>query len=154
MGARSRWRIALVLAAVGSLLIVALPAPAATDNGSSNAATVRFATFNASLNRNFDGLLQVELSAPGNAQADTIAEIIQRARPDVVLINEFDYDAGGNSLSGFQDNYLSLPHSAGGDVTDPIIYPYRYSAPSNTGVHSGFDLNNDGLIDPVASPRK
>ena len=152
MRTRNRWRIALVLAAAASLLTVALPAPAATDKGNSNAPTVRFATFNASLNRNFEGLLAVELSAPGNDQADTIAEIIQRTKPDVVLINEFDYDAGGISLAGFQDNYLSLSHDAGGDATEPIIYPYRYAAPSNTGIHSGYDLNNDGQIDPVASP--
>ena len=152
MRTRNRWRIALVLAAAASLLAVALPAPAATDNGNSNAPTVRFATFNASLNRNFDGQLEVDLSTPGNAQADTIAEIIQRTRPDVVLINEFDYDEGGVALAGFQDNYLSLSHDAGGDKTEPIEYPYRYAAPSNTGIHSGYDLNNDGLIDPVASP--
>jgi hypothetical protein len=152
MRTRNKWRIALVLAAAASLLTIALPAPAATDKGNSNAPTVRFATFNASLNRNFDGQLQVDLSAPGNAQADTIAEIIQRTRPDVVLINEFDYDAGGVSLAGFQDNYLSVPHTTDGDEAAPIVYPYRYSAPSNTGIHSGYDLNNDGLIDPVAGP--
>ena len=150
MRTRNRWRIALVLAAAASLLTVALPAPATTDQGNSNAPTVRFATFNASLNRNDDGQLQVDLSAPGNAQADTIAEIIQRARPDVVLINEFDFDAGGISLAGFQDNYLSLAHTTDGDEAAPIFYPFRYSAPSNTGIHSGHDLNNDGQINPVA----
>ena len=146
------WRIGLVAAAVAALLVVALPAPAQTDNGKSNAPTVRFATFNASLNRSFDGQLQVDLSAPGNAQADAIAEIVQRTRPDVLLVNEFDYDAGGVSLAGFQDNYLSVPHTTAGDTTDPIVYPYRYAAPSNTGIHSGLDLNNDGNFDPVASP--
>ncbi len=152
MGRRNRWRLALVLAAAASLLTVALPAPAATDSGNSNAPSVRFAQFNASLNRNFDGQLQTDLSAPGNAQADAIAEIIQRTRPDIVLINEFDYDEEGTSLAGFQENYLSVSHGAVGDTTDPIVYPYRYSAPSNTGIHSGFDLNNDGRIDPVAGP--
>jgi hypothetical protein len=81
-----------------------------------------------------------------------VAEIIQRTRPDVVLINEFDFDAGGVSLAGFQDNYLSVPHTTAGDEAAPIVYRYRYSAPSNTGIHSGVDLNNDGLFDPVASP--
>ena len=114
----------------------------------SNVPTVRFATFNASLNRNFDGQLQADLMTPGNAQASAVAEIIQRTRPDVLLINEFDYDAGGVSLAGFQVNYLSQSQNG----ATPIEYPYSFAAPSNTGIHSTFDLNNDGLIDLTASP--
>jgi hypothetical protein len=109
--------------------------------------TVRFATFNASLNRNFAGQLISDLSAPGNAQAATVAEIIQRTRPDVLLINEFDFDdqgPGGTSLAAqlFQENYLSVPH---GDAA-AIEYPFRFVAPSNTGIPSGFDLNNNGSV--------
>lgn len=115
------------------LLVVSLQLQAAQD-------TVRFATFNASLNRFSAGVLAAELSAPGSAQPDTVAEIIQRVRPDVLLINEFDYDAGGVAAQGFHDNYLAVAH---GDA-DPIIYPYYYVAPSNTGIFSGFDLDNSG----------
>jgi hypothetical protein len=103
---------------------------------------VRFATFNASLNRFSAGALMSELSAPGSAQPDTVAEIIQRVRPDVLLINEFDFDPGGVAAAGFQDNYLSIAH---GDA-EPIIYPFRFVAPSNTGVPSGFDLDNNGSV--------
>jgi hypothetical protein len=108
---------------------------------------VRFATFNASLNRNTTGQLITDLSSPGNAQADTVAEIIQHTRPDVLLINEFDFDdqgEGGSSLAAelFQDNYLSIGH---GDA-DPIEYAYRSVAPSNTGIPSGFDFNNNGVV--------
>ena len=103
---------------------------------------VRFATFNASLNRFSAGSLATELAASGSPQPDTVAEIIQRVRPDVLLINEFDYDAGGAAAAGFQDNYLSVAH---GDA-DPIVYPYRFVAPSNTGIPSGFDLDNNGTI--------
>jgi uncharacterized protein (DUF169 family) len=35
---------------------------------------------------------------PGIKQPDTIA-VIQKVRPDVLLINEFDYDEDGVSLS-------------------------------------------------------
>ena len=101
---------------------------------------VRFATFNASLNRFNAGDLATELAAPGSAQPDTVAEIIQRVRPDVLLINEFDFDAGGVAAQGFQDNYLSVAH---GDA-EPIVYPYHFVAPSNTGIFSGFDLDNSG----------
>ena len=114
-------------------LVVLSPVQAAQD-------AVRFATFNASLNRGSAGALAAELSVPGSAQPDTIAEIIQRVRPDVLLINEFDFDAGGVAAFLFQDNFLSMPH---GDA-DPIVYPYHYVAPSNTGIFSGFDLDNSG----------
>jgi hypothetical protein len=103
---------------------------------------VRFATFNASLNRFNAGDLAAELATPGSAQPDTVAEVIQRVRPDVLLINEFDFDPGGVAAAGFQDNYLSVAH---GDA-EPIVYPYRFVAPSNTGIPSGVDLDNNGSV--------
>jgi hypothetical protein len=130
---------------VASLL--AIPAGVLPAGAVRRPEAIRFATFNASLNRNFAGQLISHLSSPGNPQADTVAEIIQRIRPDVLLINEFDFDdqgPGGSSLAAalFQQNYLSVPH---GDA-QPIAYPYRFVAPSNTGVPSGFDLNNNGVV--------
>src|SRR5262245_9216576 len=53
---------------------------------------VRFATFNASLNRSATGQLITDLSTSGNQQASDVAEVIQRVAPDVLLINEFDFD--------------------------------------------------------------
>jgi len=103
---------------------------------------VRFATFNASLNRNTAGQLVADLSTPGNQQARNAAETIQRTRPDVLLINEFDYDDSGVAARLFQDNYLSVPQNG----AEPIHYPYVYVAPSNTGIPSGFDLDNNGTI--------
>jgi hypothetical protein len=123
------------LAVVAALLAMAPTAAAANSE-------VRFATFNASLNRNFAGQLVTDLSTPNNAQAATVAEIIQRARPDVLLINEFDFVAGGEAARLFQDNYLSVPHNG----AEAIVYPYRFVAPSNTGIPSGHDLNNNGVV--------
>src|SRR5262245_51415373 len=130
--------LARVLAA--AVVVAALPAAAADASGSQQAGQVRFATFNASLNRGVAGALRADLSTPGNAQAGTVAEIVQRVRPDVLLINEFDFDPEAARL--FQDNYLSI----GRNGAEGIQYPYRFIAPSNTGVASGFDLNNDGRI--------
>src|SRR5687767_15114053 len=56
---------------------------------------LRFATFNASLNRRDAGALLSDLASPDNAQARKVAEIIQRVRPDVLLLNEFDFDEEG-----------------------------------------------------------
>lgn len=130
-----------VVAAVSSLILlglaVAVPASAQARNE-----PVRFATFNASLNRNVEGQLVGDLSSTTNAQARTVAEIIQRTRPDVLLINEFDFVESGLAAELFQDNYLSVGQMG----ADPIDYPYYYVAPSNTGIASGFDLNNNGVV--------
>jgi hypothetical protein len=104
--------------------------------------TARFATFNASLNRNAPGQLVADLSTTTNAQAAAVAEIIQRTRPDVLLINEFDFVEGGVAADLFRTNYLQRSQNG----AEPIEYPYAFVAPSNTGVPSGFDLNNDGIV--------
>jgi hypothetical protein len=103
---------------------------------------VRFATFNASLNRATEGELLADLSTPDDEQAAAVAEVIQRSRPDVLLINEFDYVEGGAAVDAFRRNYLEVPqHGA-----RPIHYPYAYTAPVNTGVQTGYDLNRDGMV--------
>ncbi|MGH3760803.1 endonuclease/exonuclease/phosphatase family protein [Actinophytocola sp.] len=104
---------------------------------------VRFATFNASLNRAAEGQLVTDLSTPDNAQAREVAEVIQRNRPDVLLVNEFDYVPDNVAADLFRENYLER----GQNGARPIDYPYAFVAPSNTGVLTGFDLNRDGRTD-------
>lgn len=102
----------------------------------------RFATFNAALNRSEAGALVSDLSTSDNEQARNVAEIIQLMRPDVLSLQEFDYDAEGEALRLFQTNYLSVSqHGA-----EPIAYPYTYVVPSNTGVPSGLDFDNNGEV--------
>jgi 3-phytase len=138
-----RRTLAALLCATGAMTIGDASASTASTQGPQGPPpVVRFATFNASLNRNLPGQLIEHLSTPDNAQAATVAEIIQRARPDVVLINEFDFDAAGTAARLFQQNYLSVPHNGAA----AIEYPYRFVAPSNTGIPSGLDLNNDGSV--------
>jgi 3-phytase/alkaline phosphatase D len=128
------------------LLVAMLVAPAVfADSGAPT--PVRFATFNASLNRFNAGDLIADLSTPDNAQAQVIAEIIQRTRPDVLLINELDYDDQGGSYDSlaaqlFQDNYLSVSQNG----AEPIEYDFRFVAPSNTGIPSGRDLDKNGSV--------
>jgi hypothetical protein len=100
------------------------------------------ATFNASLNRSSAGQLITDLSTPNNAQARTVAEIVQRVNPDVILFNEFDYDASGTAISLFQQNYLGVSQNGAA----PVTYGHTFAAPSNTGIPSGFDLNNNGAV--------
>jgi len=101
---------------------------------------VRFSSFNASLNRSSAGRLITDLSTPNNQQAKNVAETIQWVNPDVLLINEFDYDSSNTALNLFQQNYLSVSQNG----ATPVNYPFRYTAPSNTGIASGLDLDNNG----------
>ncbi len=142
----ARSRRLLGLAAAAALLVSIAAAPFAA---SAAQPSVRFATFNASLNRGAAGQALTDLSVPGNAQADAVAEIIQRVRPEILLINEFDFYApteahpDGPLVDAFRDNYLAVAHHGAA----PIDYPYSFVAPSNTGISSGFDLNNNGVTD-------
>ncbi|GAA1823245.1 endonuclease/exonuclease/phosphatase family protein [Agromyces salentinus] len=103
---------------------------------------LRVATYNLSLNRAVAGELEADLSNGDDVQAQTVAEVIQRADPDIVLLNEFDYVPDGRAADLFRENYLEV--SQGG--ADPVEYPYAFVAPSNTGIPSGFDLNNNGVV--------
>lgn len=103
---------------------------------------IRVATFNSSLNRGSPGVLQRDLSTPDNAQARAVAEIIQRVRPDILLLQEFDYDAAGASLASFQSNYLGCAQNGHA----PLHYAHTFFTESNTGMPSGFDLDNDGRV--------
>lgn len=103
---------------------------------------LRLATFNTSLYRESKGQLTNDLSTPDDKQAQNIAEVIQRVRPDILLLNEFDYDGTGRTARLFRRHYLMR----GQHGAKPIFYHYFYVAPSNTGVLSGFDLNRDGKV--------
>jgi hypothetical protein len=158
---RSRLRRAACVLGAAGLAATASPVAFADDDRRGDRGdhgTVRYATFNASLNRYREGQLVEELADPslrpaGDRQIRTVAEIIQRVRPDVLLVNEFDFDddgRGGTSRAAelFQDNYLSESQNG----ARPIRYRYRFTAPSNTGVPSGFDLDNDGRVVTTPGP--
>jgi Endonuclease/Exonuclease/phosphatase family len=108
-------------------------------------ADARFATFNVSLNRATLGKLASDLADPTAdtvfvRQAKNVAEVIQRTRPDVLLVNEFDHDPV--AVDRFRDNFLEVSQNGAA----PIDYPYAFLAPSNTGIPSGKDLDNSGTI--------
>src|SRR4051794_24993759 len=107
---------------------------------SSAFAQLKIATFNASLHRDQPGQLLTDLSSRDDAQVKSIAEIVQRTNPDILLINEIDYAANNSAVDLFQSNYLSLSQNG----APAIDFPHRMAFASNTGIASGFDLNNNG----------
>jgi len=99
-------------------------------------ATIRVATFNMALNEDAPGAVIDRLRGE-DAQARKLAWIIQTVRPDVILLNELDYDDAHLAADLFQQRYLETGAA-------PIAYPHRFVASVNTGVASGLDLNQDG----------
>jgi Endonuclease/Exonuclease/phosphatase family len=139
------WRRKLMKRVLATAVAVAACA-AAVASASSGSSEVRFATFNASLNRSEAGLLVDHLSNPDvddvfRRQIRNVAEVIQRERPDVLLINEFDFDPVAADL--FRTNFLKISQNG----AEPIQFPYAFIAPSNTGIPSGKDLDNNGVVD-------
>ena len=114
----------------------------ATPPGPAAPPTLRVATYNTSLYDDADGGLVRRLEA-GDEGARKIAAVLQQVRPDLVLLNEFDYDPEGRAADLFQRQYLEQPQAGGGE---PLRYPYRYLAEVNTGVPSGLDLDNNGEV--------
>ena len=108
---------------------------------------LRVASYNASLYSNDAGGLLRRLQS-GDAGARKVAAVLQRVRPDIVLINEFDYDASGRSADAFQRDYLEASQPGGGAA---LHYPHRYIAPVNTGVPSGLDLDRNDRVGAAAA---
>ena len=77
----------LIIVLLLLLMALLIPTVLAKETQYGPPEPVRFASFNASLNRFNAGDLIEDLSTPDNGQAKAVAEIIQRTRPDVLLIN-------------------------------------------------------------------
>lgn len=122
--------------------LLALVAVVAFAAAPADPAPIRVATFNVSLSDNVDDSLVNKLNA-GSDHARRIAAIIQIVRPDILVLNEFDYDAANKALDIFHDQYLKVGQAGAA----PVTYEYRYAGPVNTGVPSGMDFDLDGQLD-------
>ena len=109
--------------------------------------TVRVASFNI-WEMSTTKITDVDENGVGqNEQLKAAATIIRKINPDILVINEIDHDIDalrdGNDLTlnarRFQDAYLRQDDTF-------KEYPYIFAAPCNTGLLSGKDLNNDGIV--------
>lgn len=105
---------------------------------------IRVATYNVAMYRKRAGQLADELRSGESRQAANLAEVIQRIRPDVLLLCEIDYAPDDDPPRLFAQRYLAESQGAG---LAGIEYPHRFAAPVNTGDHSGLDLDQDGRTD-------
>jgi 3-phytase len=127
-------------------------AAASVTSSAAETRKLRIATFNASLNRDEAGALMRDLSLRTNAQAAHVAAILQKIRPDILLLNEFDYDAQGLAVNLFRQNYLEVPQEG----LSPLRLPHTFAPPVNTGVSANradsathdFDRNGQSTHTP------
>lgn len=124
---------------VAASMVTMAAGVAANDGGITR---LRIATFNASLFGTEPGELAERLRGRRDEQIQRVAAVIQAVRPDVLLINEFDYDVSDRSREDFLFNYLMRRQFG----QQAIRYRYHYTAAVNTGVPSGFDLNRDERV--------
>lgn len=99
---------------------------------------------------NVEDIRQDDLENPDHPRLKAIVTEIQRVRPDVILLSEVAYDQPG--APGFREGDAPgqnarrfaerLAVSQGGGL-EPLAYQ-AFTAPTNTGLASGFDLDNDG----------
>ena len=111
------------------------------------AADLRVATFN------IEDVRSSDLKRNDQPRLRSVAKIVHRLRPNVIFLNEIAYDhpgvdgidedaTPGQNASRFVERYLSTSPFEG---VEPIRYK-AYMWECNTGLHSGFDLDNDGTI--------
>ena len=95
------------------------------------------------LNKRFR--LGIDLAGGTNKQAQKVARVLRTVRPQIVLLNEFDFSEDNKAVNCFREEYLNA--TADWANEQPISYPYFFTAPVNTGVPSGQDLDHDGKTD-------
>lgn len=113
---------------------------------------LRVATFN------IEDLRTGELIPPYSERVLRAAEVIQRIRPNVILINElaydmaggpgFDADAGPGKNAERLARLLAEPAAPG---LEPLSFT-PFTAETNTGRASGFDLDRNGEVVTVIPP--
>jgi Endonuclease/Exonuclease/phosphatase family. len=96
--------------------------------------TLRLAQFNLSLAGRQAGDIKAQmLASTPSRQIKNLAATLQRVRPDVVVLCEFDHPGNGGdngALAAFCERHLAKSQ----DGDPPIDYPYRYLPATNTGL--------------------
>jgi hypothetical protein len=113
---------------------------AASSPGETNVIRLRIATFNIAMGLPEPGMLGEKLTHGQDSRLQQVAEILQRVRPDIIVLNEFDFDLRYDAAGLFNEQYLSR----GWNGQQAIYYPYSYRNEVNTGLDSGLDLDGNG----------
>lgn len=125
-----------------ALCVLAILAMTRTFHAQPAEARLRVATFN------IHDAKTDAIRAGNDQRLARIASIILDIRPDIIFLNEIDQDEACQNAQIFADNYLAV----GQGQHEPIRY-HAFMRASNTGVHSGFDLDRNTIIDATPGSR-
>jgi len=105
-------------------------------SASASADPFRIATYAAPLSREGPGLLLKDIVSGQDKGITAIVDVISAADPDLLLLTDFDHDAGLAALNAFAD-LLAKRGTA---------YPFRFARPSNAGLPTGLDMDGNGAL--------
>ncbi|MBL4699024.1 MAG: endonuclease/exonuclease/phosphatase family protein [Phycisphaerales bacterium] len=93
---------------------------------------------------NIEDVRSSDLETADNERLKQITAIIQRMRPNIILLSELALrqDDTTSNADRFIESYLSISQ---GDGLEPIDF-ISYTPASNTGIHSGHDLDHSGTL--------
>lgn len=98
---------------------------------------LRVATYNTELSRDGPGLLHRDIASEENEQVEAVAHVIAVNQPDVILLQNIDYDHDLLALRALRDRVSAYGHDM----------PYGFANPPNTGIATRLDMNGDGYVE-------
>lgn len=103
---------------------------------------LRVATLHAEISGGSSAEVLEELSGGMHPQARVLAETVQVNAPDVLVLTGLSYDEHQQIAASINEEYLSR----GQNGQTGIDYSHIYTAPTNSGIDSGADLDGDGRV--------
>jgi hypothetical protein len=97
--------------------------------------TLRIATYNIELSRDGPGLLLRDL-VRGDTQADAAAQVIADVAPDILLLQNVDFDIELRALGALREVIAGKG----------LHYPVMFALMPNTGMATGLDMDGDGRL--------
>ncbi|MEL7257731.1 MAG: endonuclease/exonuclease/phosphatase family protein [Pseudomonadota bacterium] len=98
---------------------------------------LRIATYNTELSRDGPGLLLRAIVSGQDEQVEAVAKVIAAVQPDIILLQNIDYDHDLLALNALRDRVAVHGHA--------MIH--SFALPPNTGITTGFDMNGDGHVE-------
>ncbi|WP_420863923.1 endonuclease/exonuclease/phosphatase family protein [Algirhabdus cladophorae] len=98
--------------------------------------SLRIASFNTELSRKGPGLLLRDIQR-GTDDVLAVAAIIARIKPDIIALQDIDYDADNRALSALGEKIGDAGHQM----------RYSFALRPNTGLPTGLDIDGNGKLD-------